>query len=280
MYRTLSLSLLSFLLITFSCVAQSPEYIIETMYDEVMASSGHSFTLIMLEQIDGMMESSTMEGKVEYSSECIYAKMTDGQNEGAEILYNPSLFDGKALVKKGLKLRLDPKSWMMRRGMHNALTDAGFRTPAVLLYNSMIEAKNRGVFDEAFTYSGKVTFDGKTCYKIEINDPDFSIYNYTVKKSQSLYDLAKAMYLSEYLLAEINGWKVGKELYSGDVVKVTSAYGKSSIFYIDKDSYLPVYQRITDQDENLFEEYKFIDVIVNPAYSDDEFTENYPSYNF
>ena len=71
---------------------QSPESIIEEMYDRVMDASGHTFTLTMNEQIDGDMEKSTMECKVDYSSESIYTKMTDGQNEGAEILYNPSLF--------------------------------------------------------------------------------------------------------------------------------------------------------------------------------------------
>ena len=109
-----------------------------------------------------------MEGKVEYSSERIYAKMTDGQNEGAEILYNPSLFDGKALVKKGLKLRLDPKSWMMRRGMHNLLTDAGFRTPAVLLYNSMIDGqKSKGCLRRLLPYRARLHLMEKHAIKLK-----------------------------------------------------------------------------------------------------------------
>ena len=270
--------LLAFVLL-FSAYGQSPESIIEKMYDRAMDASGHSFTLTMNEQIDGDMEKSTMEFKVDYSSERIYTKMTGGQNNGAEILYNPDVYGSKALIKKGIKIKLDPKS-SMRKGMHNLLTDAGFRTPASLLYQSMLKAKKQGILKDAFKLSGSVTFDGRSCYKIEIDDPNFKITNYTVPKSQSLSKLAKSLHLSEYMLAEINGWKVGKSLSSGDLVKVTSAYGKTSIFYIDKSTYLPVYQRIIDHKGNLFEEYKFTNIIVDPSFSSNDFSEDNPNYDF
>ena len=123
---------------------------------------------------------------------------------------------------------------------------------------------------EAFKLSGSVTFNGKSCYKIEIKDPNFKISNYCAK-SQSLSKLAKTLHLSEYMLAQINGWRVGKSLSSGDVIKVTSAYGKTSVFYIDKSTYLPVYQRITDHKGNLFEEYKFTNIVVDPSFSSKDF---------
>ena len=72
--------------VLFSAHGQSPESIIEEMYDRVMNASGHSFTLVMNERIDGDMEQSAMECKVHYSSERIYAKMTGGENNGAEML--------------------------------------------------------------------------------------------------------------------------------------------------------------------------------------------------
>ena len=264
----------------FSANGQSPESIIEEMYERVMDASGHSFTLVMNERIGDDMEQSTMECKVHYSSEKIYTKMTDGENKGAEILYNPDVYGNKALIKKGIKIKLDPKSSMMRKGMHNLLTDAGFQTPAILLYESMAMAKNQGILKEAFKLSGSVNFDGRSCYKIEINDPNFKIVNYTVPKAQSLSKLAKTLHLSEYMLAEINGWRVGKSLSAGDVIKVTSAYGKTSIFYIDKSTYLPIYQRITDHKGNLFEEYKFTNIIVDPSFSSSDFSEDNPKYSF
>ncbi|MGB1050998.1 MAG: DUF1571 domain-containing protein [Chitinophagales bacterium] len=274
------LTILLFFSVLFSAYSQSPESIIEEMYDRVMDASGHTFTLTMNEQIDGDMEKSTMECKVDYSSESIYTKMTGGENEGAEILYNPDVYGSKALIKKGIKIKLDPTSSMMRKGMHNLLTDAGFRTPAVLLYESMVMAKKQGILKEAFKLSGSVTFNGKSCYKIEIKDPNFKISNYTVPKSQSLSKLAKTLHLSEYMLAQINGWRVGKSLSSGDVIKVTSAYGKTSVFYIDKSTYLPVYQRITDHKGNLFEEYKFTNIVVDPSFSSKDFSEENPKYDF
>jgi hypothetical protein len=144
----------------------------------------------------------------------------------------------------------------------------------------MATAKDQGILKEAFELSGSVTFDGKSCYKIMIQDPNFKITNYTVSKSQSLSKLAKSLHLSEYMLAEINGWRVGKSLSAGDIVKVTSAYGKTSIFYIDKSTFLPVYQRITDHKGNLFEEYKFTDIIVDPSFSSSDFSEDNPKYTF
>ena len=271
--------LLSFLTL-FSANGQSPESIIKEMYNQVMDASGHSFTLAMSERINDNMEQSTMECKIHYSSERIYMKMTSGSNNGAEILYHPAVYGSKALIKKGIKIKLDPKSSLMRKGMHNLLTDAGFRTPAVLLYQSMLMAKEQGILKEAFKLSGSVTFDEKSCYKIEIHDPNFKITNYTVPKAQSLSKLSKTLHLSEYMLAEINGWKVGKSLSAGDVIKVTSAYGQTSIFYIDKKTYLPVYQRIIDHKGKLFEEYKFTDITIAPSFSTMDFSEDNPSYDF
>ena len=259
---------------------QSPESIIDKMYDRVMNASGHSFTLVMNERIDGEMVQSSMECKIHYPTERIYTKMTGGPNNGAELLYDPAVYGHKALIKKGIKIKLDPKSAMMRKGMHNLLTDAGFRTPAILLYQSMEMAKRQGILEKAFKLSGSVTFDGKSCYKIEINDPNFVVKNYTVPKAQTLSDLAKSLHLSEYLLAEINGWKVGKSLSAGDVIKVTSAYGKTSIFYIDKTTYLPIYQRIIDHKGNLFEEYQFTEIVVNPSFTSSDFSEDNPNYSF
>ena len=69
------------------------------------------------------------------------------------------------------------------------------------------------------------------------------------------------------------------DVSEGQKIKIPIVYVKKSVLYIDKISYLPIKQVMSD-DKGLFEEYEFINLKVNSPISEEEFTEGFKDYNF
>jgi outer membrane lipoprotein-sorting protein len=49
--------------------------------------------------------------------------------------------------------------------------------------------------------------------------------------------------------------------------------------YIDKENFFPIFQEVSD-DKGIFERYQFFNLTVNPVFKANEFTEDFPEYNF
>lgn len=206
-------------------------------------------------------------------------------NEGVEILYNQSLFGEKVAVNPGAWLpnvKMDPFSNRMRKGQHHAVMNSGFHFLHGVVSKAVARAEKEAgdKFTEVFKYDGDVTWEGKACYKLVIEDPTFKYVDYTVKEGETIQSIADRDAICGYLLIDKNpGVNDFDELKAGMVIKKPTSYAKKTVIYLDKSNSLPIVQIMFD-DKGQFEKYEFHDLVVNPTFKDIEFTKDFDGYDF
>lgn len=197
----------------------------------------------------------------------------DAQKPTKAILsYVPSS-NSKVHVRKGLKIRLDLYSSMLMKDQHHPISKAGFGTFKNIIEKSI---KSKGLnlsspkLSNFIRLKGSTTYDGKACWVAEIVDNDYKIINHTVKSDEKdIWYLGQKLAVPEYKIQEMNNIKT--DLTPGQVIKVPSSYAKKTTVYIDKATYLPIYQKMED-DEGVYEIYEFKNLKINQKFTDADFT--------
>jgi hypothetical protein len=211
-----------------------------------------------------------------------YMKMTADPNKGTEVLYVEGENSGKAYVKSTklfFSISLAPTGSMLTKDQHHTVLSAGFRLVARIVRAGMKRSEDQGRFDEVFKYAGDVTWNGRSCYKLVIEDPTWAYTTYQAQKGETMLSIAAKLLISEYSIADLNGVKNFDDDLGGRTLKVPTSYAKKSVFYIDKENNFPVYQELTD-DRGVFERYQFFNLKINPAFASNEFTKGFTGYNF
>lgn len=258
--------------------------IINKMLESINSQKGCTYTMKSLERINGMKElrGGDIYTKININPSKIYMKMITDPNKGTEILYVKGERDNKALVNPGKflpTLKLNPYSSLLTKDQHHIMLSAGFGLVTKIIGAAVKRADEQGKFDEVFKYVGDVTWNGKSCYKVVIEDPTWGYTTTTAKAGDNMYTVAQRLLIPEYSLVELDGVKNFEQDLSGKTLKVPTSYAKKSTFYIDKATNLPIFQEMID-DKGVFERYEFSNVVVNPAFKADEFTEGFSEYNF
>ena len=137
----------------------------------------------------------------------------------------------------------------------------------------------QGKFDEVFKYAGDVTWNGRSCYKLVIEDPTWAYTTYKAVKGETLLTVASKLLISEYSIGDLNGVKSFEDDLGGKTLKVPTSYAKKSVFYVDKENNFPVFQELTD-DRGIFERYQFFNLKIDPGFKSNEFTKGFDGYNF
>jgi hypothetical protein len=208
--------------------------------------------------------------------------MMEDPNKGTEMLYVEGERDNKVMVNPGKflpTLNLNPASNLLTKDQHHTVLSAGFRLVARIITAGIKRADEQGKFDEVFKYSGDVTWNNRPCYKLIIADPTWGYTTYTAKKGETILSIAAKLLISEYSIEELNGVKNFDEDLGGRTLKVPTSYAKTTIFYIDKENNIPVYQELSD-DKGVFERYQFYNLTLNPNFKPDEFTKGFADYKF
>ncbi len=214
---------------------------------------------------DGKISKSDVEFKVIANPLKIRASAKLPQS--AQLLYDAAV-SKEVKVKKGLKLNLSPTNSLLMKGVHNPVTRAGFGQIKKILETSIAQRKG----EDLSTYVkvlGSLNYDNKDCWKVEINDADYKIINYTVAAGEnSVWAIGKKLAISEYKIKELNN--IGDEVKPGQVLKIPSSYSKKTTIYIDKATYLPLYQKIEDE-KGVYEIYEYKDLKVGVSFTDADF---------
>ena len=201
---------------------------------------------------------------------------------GIEVLWTVGTNKGDALVKPNsfpyMNLNLDPLGNLMRDGQHHTINEMGFDYFGnIVAYNVLKTGSN---FDDYFKLEGEEILNGKPCYKFSINNPDFKFFDYTVLKGENLVSIARKLHVGEYMILENNKKVDGyKDVKAGQVIKVPTAYAKFVVIYLDKQLFLPVGSRISD-DKGLYEQYDYFNLQLNPTFEANEFTRKFKGYGF
>lgn len=189
----------------------------------------------------------------------------------AKLVYIPSV-NPKVQVKKGLTLKLDLYSKMLMADQHHPLDNAGFGTFKRIIEHSIKEKGYTTSSPELGNFvkiTGSTTYDNKACWTIEILDKDYKIVKYTVKAGENtVFDLERKHAVPAYRIKQLND--IGNGISAGQVLKVPSAYAKKTTIYVDKETFLPIYQKMED-DEGVYEIYEFKNVKLNVKFTDEDF---------
>ncbi|MCO5249227.1 MAG: DUF1571 domain-containing protein [Chitinophagales bacterium] len=199
----------------------------------------------------------------------VYADASKPQK--AILVYIPSE-NSKVHVKKGLKIWLALDSKLIMKEQHHTLDNAGFATFKRIIEQS-IKDKGMTVNSPKLTdfviYKGETTYDGHRCWMVDIIDNDYKIVSYKVPSAMTIWALGKKLSVPEYTVQQINNLK-SNDLTAGQVLKVPSSYAKKTTVYINQSNYLPIYQKMYDND-GVFEEYQFKNVKTNVKFTNADF---------
>ena len=237
---------------------------------KVMAAMGNAKTMTyhfyaQERMDDGKYSKSDVDFKVIASPLKVYAFAHLPQS--AQLIYDAAV-SKDVRVKKGLKLNLSPTNSLLMKGVHNPVIRAGFAQIKKILETSMSQRKGEDL-SSYVKLIGNLTYDGKECWKIEINDADYKIVDYTVAAGEtSVWQIGKKLAISEYKIKELNG--IGDEVKPGQKIKIPSSYAKKTTLFIDKATYLPIYHKMEDE-KGIYEIYEFKDLKLGVNLTDADF---------
>ena len=268
--------------IQFSVTAQTPGK--KELTEKMLTAIGNVKTLKYRfwkqERMKGKMEIGEQETKLQVKPFKAYL-LNYLPNVGAEVIFIPGQNDNKALVNPNafpfVNLNLDPYGDILRKGQHHTLYELGFEYTGGLLADTY--KKFAPKMEEYCTIEGSIHYANRDCWKVILDNKDYKTLEYTVLAGENLIKIAKKLWLSEYMLMELNGLKNYDAVKPGQKIKITNSYAKKVVLYIDKINYLPMCQQLFDE-KGVFAEYKYSNLILNPKIADEEFTKTFKGYKF
>ena len=239
-----------------------------------------SFRLDKTERINGKMMPGSQDVKLNVTPHRCYLKI-HVPNKGAELLYREGENKGNCKVNPNafpyMTLNLDPDGDILRKDQHHSVKELGFKyTGDVLNY---VYNKYKSKMDDYVSINGEVVYDGRKCLNVTLTNKEYKIENYTVQAGEDILKIARKLRLDEYSLLELNNLKSFDSVKAGQVIKVPNSMCKKIEMYIDKENYLPLYQKMWD-DKGLMATYEYTNLKINPTFKAEEFTEDYEGYKF
>jgi outer membrane lipoprotein-sorting protein len=280
----LKLSLLLLFLIQ-SCLAfaqaTSSKEIIDRMLTATSQIKTLKFKFTKIERVGGKMLTGEQDIKYQHSPRKTYAYLHE-PGKGTEVLWVENENNGKMLVKPTsfpyIAVSLSPFGSVVRKNNHHTVHEIGFDYITGIVGN--IAQKSGTHFNQYFLYQGDVKFENRDCYKILIDYLPYAYVNYTVQPGEDLTVIADKLFVSDYMIMQINqGIDSYDDIKAGQQIKVPNAYARKTVLYIDKETYLPIVQKMYDE-KSLFAHYEFHNLQLNPVIRAEEFSRTYKEYNF
>ena len=256
--------------------------IVKEMFLKSKQINSLKYTMTKEERFNGKMITQTTAVKVKYNPLNVYLRQSSPK-EGQEVLYVQGKNNNQALVNTNgfpwVNLNLNPMGSTARENQHHTLYDSGYLHLMSILEH--ITSKYNKEVESMIVNKGSVNWDGHACWIIELTNPNFKYYQYTVKEGETILTIAEKNKLSEYMILELNKKKVSSytDVYAGEVITVPNDYSPKMELYIDKVNYIPLVMKIYD-DKGVYEHYEYYNVEINPTFKSNEFDKDYPDYKF
>ena len=203
-------------------------------------------------------------------------------NPGAEAILIKGENHNRAVINANRfpipTLNLSPYHNILRRNHQYTLWHFGFDYILEILNGYFI--KPGEAFYKLLSLEAEVFWKGKHYYQLVIDNKTFGYENYTVKKGENLVSISEKMMVNDYMILELNPRvKNYDDVKPGQVIKVPDSFGKKIIIYVDKLNFLPLVQIVYD-DKGLYSRVELTSLILNPAFSKDDFSKHNKKYGF
>lgn len=240
------------------------------------------FTLKKRERIDGKMVEQASAVKMCRSPYKVYMRQSSPK-DGLEVLLNPGWNDDKALINTNgfpwVNVSLDPNGAKMRDGQHHCMYQSGFDLGMDILHFLLFE-KYKSDANNMVKVAGTINWKGHSCYQILLENDNFGYNTHTVKQGETVLSISEKYMVNEYMILALNDDVSGYwDVKAGQQIKVPNDYASRMVIYVEKDRMVPRFMQVYDE-KGLFEQYEYLDLEVNPTFSDAEFTPEFPEYGF
>jgi outer membrane lipoprotein-sorting protein len=261
--------------------ATSSREIVDRMLTATSQIKTLKFKFTKIERVGGKMLTGEQDIKYQHAPRKTYAYL-HAPGKGTEVLWVENENSGKVLVKPTsfpyIAVNLSPFGSIVRKNNHHTVHQIGFDYIRGII--GSISEKSGKQFSRYFINQGEVKFENRDCYKILIDYIPYQYIDYTVQPGEDLPAIADKLFVSDYMIMEINpGVDDYNDVKAGQRIKVPNAYARKTVLYIDKETYLPIVQKMYDE-KGLFAHYEFHNLELNPAISAEEFSREYKEYSF
>lgn len=209
----------------------------------------------------------------------VYNKQLYPKN-GIEVLYDESN-PKKAIVNTNgfpwVNLTLDPEGTIMRNNQHHTIKKTGY-----VYFISVLEHlfQKYGEETKNMLFIDSVVWDNKKCWKIVFNNPYFKYEDYTVKKGETITDIAFRYKINEYLILRKNPKiKFYDDVKENQIITISNDYSPKLELYIEMNRKIPLLIKVFESDQ-VFENYEYFDIKINPKFNPEEFKTTYKDYKF
>lgn len=190
----------------------------------------------------------------------------------AKLVWREGENNNKVSVKLGslfwVSLPLTNKKFLEKS--HHTLDNSGFGLPKSTIMKIYNDRKSE--INEAVDIKGNVTFNGKSCLHVIINDKKHGVTKYTVKSGEDLISIAKARAINQMQILELNpNIKNYFDVEAGDEIVIPNSIGTKITIYFDTAINLPLYFKVEDK-KGIVGEYKHLNINTAPNFTDDVFT--------
>ncbi len=281
MHRKVLPILISFLLLSAAANAQSVRNILDKMYTAIGSIHTMSYEMTSQERIGSRMEIRNSKFKIQVSPRKLYMKNKDS---GVELLYVAGWNSNQAYVNPNgfpwVNLSFDTNSPKVRNDGHHPVTHAGFSYLSTVMRHTEKMILQSGLkVEDLIKVAGDVTWNGRSCTRIVMDDVSFKFITHTCTQSETLLAMCERLHISEFLVMEKNNLGYAAKVSKGMTLQIPSGFAKKVELYIDKANNLPVAQFIYDQ-KGLLEKYEFKNLVLNPKLEISEWTTQCASYGF
>ena len=239
------------------------------------------FNMAKLERINGKLIKQESLVKLETNPLKVYSRQSFPK-EGLEVLYKQGFENNHALINPNgfpwINIKLDPNGSTMRKDQHHTIMDAGYNLVVAILEHLFSKYGTESI--SMVRNKGTITWDNKSCWEIEMNNPFFGYINYTVKEGETLVSIADRLKLSEYMILENNSAVSSYEdVSAGQVIKIPNDYSPRIVLFIEKERMIPLVMKIYD-DKGLYEQYEYRNITINSSFDAQEFSATFHEYDF
>jgi len=260
---------------------QTVSELTKAMFAKTKSIKTMTYTMKKIERIKGkpVLQESTV--KLNISPLKVYLRQSVPK-DGIEVLYVNGTNNNHALVNPNgfpwFSVNLDPFGSTMRENQHHTLFNSGYDHVISILehlyvkYNAQIETMTK--------IEGSIVWDNHNCWIISLVNPYFKYGSYTAQKGETLLTIAAKYKLSEHMIMEKNpSIKSYTESLTGKTILIPNDYSSKMILYVDKVRMIPLVMKVYDN-EGLYEQYEYINVVLNPIIKAEEFQSDYKDYHF
>jgi hypothetical protein len=251
------------------------------MISAIKSTQTASFNMKLHERIKGNFKDNEYIVKVQSNPYKLYLYSIN-PNPGTCALLVKGENNDKALIHPNsfpyFNLSLSPYNSLVHKDHHFSMWEVGFRYIGTLL-EAYLKKDSTDLY-KSFSLGADVVYKNDACYQFIISRPEFAFVHYTVLPGENVIDIGKNFLINDNMILENNKQVSGfYDVKPGQIILVPTVFAKKIIFYIDKDSFLPLVQEMYD-DKGLYSKIEFSSLVRNPKFAADEFTRKKKEYGF